>query len=57
MIPIFSEIFCEETMTKLYSIMEEEVYAPNSMIFNCNSSSFNDNIYLIIKGCGNQLIN
>ncbi|EAS03515.3 histone acetyltransferase family protein (macronuclear) [Tetrahymena thermophila SB210] len=50
MFPIFYDLFSEDTMVKLYSIMEEEVYAPNQIIFNCDAETLNDNIYLIIKG-------
>ncbi|KAL4479879.1 hypothetical protein ABPG74_020395 [Tetrahymena malaccensis] len=50
MFPIFCELFSEDTMVKLYSIMEEEVYAPNQIIFNYDAETLNDNIYLIIKG-------
>ncbi|KAL4509362.1 hypothetical protein ABPG72_018293 [Tetrahymena utriculariae] len=51
MFPVFYDLFSEDTMVKLYSIMEEEVYAPNQIIFNCDAETLNDNIYLIIKGC------
>jgi len=33
MFPTFHELFSKETMTRLYSIMEEEIYAPNQVIY------------------------
>lgn len=32
-IPMIANIVSEDTLTKLYSIMEEEVYAPNQVIY------------------------
>ncbi|KAL4479885.1 hypothetical protein ABPG74_020401 [Tetrahymena malaccensis] len=47
----FSKIFSEQTISKMYTVMEEEVYAPQQIVFTKNLQTVDQHyLYLIIKG-------
>ncbi|EAS03516.2 cyclic nucleotide-binding domain protein (macronuclear) [Tetrahymena thermophila SB210] len=47
--PLFYQTFSQETISKLYNIMEEVIYAPNQMIFS-QYQGHEDSIFLIQQG-------
>ncbi|KAL4509361.1 hypothetical protein ABPG72_018292 [Tetrahymena utriculariae] len=47
--PLFCHTFSAETISKLYNIMEEVIYAPNQMIFS-QYQGHEDSIFLIQQG-------